>query len=130
MAVDKLAVGSYIISLNFCRFTKCIKCSSCSARENLTKKLINIAAQQVKSEFPQVQPFLQHLYVIKRKFNSTFQMINFGCNGWLQPILSDTGQVYNLISSTVSIEGESPKFAQMCFISDRDSEIATIGLQQ
>ena len=35
------------------------------------------------------------------------------------------GQVYHLIGSIVPTEGESPKFAQIYFIDDRESEIAT-----
>ena len=35
------------------------------------------------------------------------------------------GQVYHLIGSIVPTEGESPKFAQIYFIDDRESEVAT-----
>ena len=39
------------------------------------------------------------------------------------------GQVYHLIGSIVPSEGEYPKFAQIYFIDNEESEIATIGLQ-
>ena len=35
------------------------------------------------------------------------------------------GQVYHLIGSIVPSQGESPKFAQIYFIGDEDSEVAT-----
>ena len=35
------------------------------------------------------------------------------------------GQVYHLIGSIVPTEGESPKFAQIYFIDNQDSEVAT-----
>ena len=35
------------------------------------------------------------------------------------------GQIYHLIGSIVPTEGESPKFAQIYFIDDRESEVAT-----
>ena len=35
------------------------------------------------------------------------------------------GQVYHLIGSIVPAEGESPKFAQIYFIDNQDSEVAT-----
>ena len=41
------------------------------------------------------------------------------------PSIRIQGQVYHLIGSIVPTEGESPKFAQIYFIDDRESEVAT-----
>ena len=91
-------------------------------------------------EFPQLQPFLKHLYegidsngkhflTNIRKYNSVFQMTSFGCNevsmAGFNPSFRIQGQVYHLIGSIVSMQGESPKFSQIYFIDDRESEIAT-----
>ena len=91
-------------------------------------------------EFPQVQAFLQHLYesigsnskhclANIRKYNSVFQMTSFRCNEvsitGFNPLFRIQGQVYHLIGSIVVSQGESPKFAQIYFIGDEDSEVAT-----
>ena len=91
-------------------------------------------------QFPQVQPFLEHLYEGTdsdgkhflsniRKYNCAFQMTSFGCNevsmAGFNPSFRIQGQVYHLIGSIVPTEGESPKFAQIYFIDDRESEVAT-----
>ena len=90
--------------------------------------------------FPQLQPFLQHLYEGTdnnskhflsniRKYNCAFQMTSFGCNevsmAGFNLSFRIQGQVYHLIGSIVPSEGESPKFAQIYFIDDRESEIVT-----
>ena len=67
-------------------------------------------------EFPQLQPFLKHLYegidsngkhflTNIRKYNSVFQMTSFGCNevsmAGFNPSFRIQGQVYHLIGSIV-----------------------------
>ena len=54
-------------------------------------------------------------------------MISFGCNEMsvANPSFRIQGQVYHLIGSIVLTEGESPKFAQIYFIDNEESEIAT-----
>ena len=42
-----------------------------------------------------------------------------------KPSFRIQGQVYHLICSIVSTQGDSPKFAQIYFIDDLESEIAT-----
>ena len=91
-------------------------------------------------EFPQPQPFLKHLYegvdsngkhflANIRKYNSAFQMNSFGCNevsmAGFNPSFRIQGQVYHLIGSMVPTQGESPKFAQIYFIDNEESEVAT-----
>ena len=88
--------------------------------------------------FPQPQPFLQHLYEGTdsdskhflsniQKYNCAFQM-SFGCNevsmAGFNPSFRIQGQVYHLIGSMVPTAGESPKFAQIYFIDNRESEVA------
>ena len=90
--------------------------------------------------FPQLQAFLKPLYedidsngkhflTNIRKYNSVFQMTSFGCNevsmAGFNPSFRIQGQVYHLIGSIVPTQGESPKFAQIYFIDDLESEIAT-----
>ena len=89
--------------------------------------------------FPQPQPFLQHLYEGTdsdskhflsniRKYNCAFQMTSFGCNevtmSGFNPSFRIQGQVYHLIGSMVPTAGESPKFAQIYFIDNREFEVA------
>ena len=89
--------------------------------------------------FPQPQPFLQHLYEGTdsdgkhflsniRKYNCAFQMTSFGCNkitmAGFNPSFRIQGQVYHLIGSMVPTASESPKFAQIYFIDNRESEVA------
>ena len=89
--------------------------------------------------FPQPQPFLQCLYEGTdsdskhclsniRKYNCAFQMTSFGCNevsmAGFNPSFRIQGQVYHLIGSMVPTAGESPKFAQIYFIDNRESEVA------
>ena len=56
-------------------------------------------------------------------------MTRFRCNevsiSGFKPSFKTQDQVYHLIGSIVPTEGESPKFAQIYFIDDRVSEIAT-----
>ena len=91
--------------------------------------------------FPQPQPFLQHLYEgvdsngkhflanIATQYNSAFQMTSFGCNevsiAGFNPSFRIQGQVYHLIGSIIPTQGESPKFAQIYFIDNEESEVAT-----
>ena len=90
--------------------------------------------------FPQPQPFLQHLYKgidsdgkhflsNIRKYNCAFQMTSFGCHEinmtGFNPSFRIQGQVYHLIGSMIPTAGESPKFAQIYFIDNRESEVAT-----
>ena len=91
-------------------------------------------------QFPQPHSFLQHLYEgidssgkhflgNIRKYNSVFQMTSFGCNeismAGFNPSFRIQGQVYHLIGSIVPTQGESHKFAQIYFIGDEDTEVAT-----
>ena len=54
---------------------------------------------------------------------------SFGCNevskAGFNPSFRIQGQVYHLIGSIVPTQGESHKFAQIYFIGDEDSEVAT-----
>ena len=56
-------------------------------------------------------------------------MTSFGCSeitmAGFNPSFRIQGQVYHLIGSIVPAEGESPKFAQIYFIDNQDSEVAT-----
>ena len=56
-------------------------------------------------------------------------MTSFGCNGvsmaGFNPSFRIQGQVYPLISSIVPLQGGSSKFAQIYFMGDEESEIAT-----
>ena len=55
-------------------------------------------------------------------------MTSFGCNevsmAGFNPSFRIQGQVYHLIGSIVPTAGESPKFAQIYFIDNRQSEVA------
>ena len=74
------------------------------------------------NEFPQLQPFLQHLYESTgingkhflaniRKYNCAFQMTSFGCNEVSMAGFNPSFRIqYHLIGSIVPSEGESPKF--------------------
>ena len=119
-----------------------LQCSNCSALkfEKETDLLCCSKGNVQLDEFPQVQTFLQHLYegidsngkhflANIRKYNCVFQMTSFGCHevsmAGFNPSLRIQGQVYHLIGSIVPTEGESPKFAQIYFIDNEESEIAT-----
>ena len=56
-------------------------------------------------------------------------MTSFGCNevsrARFNPSFRIQGQAYHLIGSIVPTQGESHKFAQIYFIDDEDSEVAT-----
>ena len=56
-------------------------------------------------------------------------MTSFGCNkvsmAGFNPSFRVQGQVYHLISSIVPTQAESHNFAQIYFIGDEDSEVAT-----
>ena len=122
--------------------TLSLQCSNCGALkfERETDSLCCSKGNVQLEQFPQVQPFLQHLYegtdsdgkhflANIRKYNCAFQMTSFGCNevsmAGFNPSFRIQGQVYHLIGSIVPTEGESPKFAQIYFIDDRESEVAT-----
>ena len=117
-------------------------CSNCGAFkfEKETDSLCCSKGNVKLDEFPPVQAFLQHLYqgidsnskhflANIRKYNSVFQMTSFGCNevsmAGFNPSFRIQGQVYHLIGSIIPSQGESPKFAQIYFIGDEDSEVAT-----
>ena len=122
--------------------TLSINCCNCGALkfDKETESFCCSKGNVKLDEFPQLQPFLQHLYegvdsngkhflTTIRKYNSAFQMTNFGCNeismAGFNPSFRIQGQVYHLIGSIVPTQGESPKFAQIYFIDDREAEIAT-----
>ena len=56
-------------------------------------------------------------------------MTSFGCNeitmASFNPSFRIQGQVYHLIGSTAPTTGESPKFCQIYFIDNQESEVAT-----
>ena len=122
--------------------TLSIQCSHCGTLkfDKETALLCCSKGNVQLDEFPRLQSFLQHLYegidsngkhflANIRTYNSVFQMTSFGCNEvsmtGFNPSFRIQGQVYHLIGSIVPTEGESPKFAQIYFIDDRESEIAT-----
>ena len=117
------------------------QCSNCGALK-FNKETDGLCCSKGKvqlDQFPQLHPFLQHLYEgidsngkhflgNLRKYNSVFQMTSFGCNevsmAGFNPSFRIQGQVYHLIGSIVPTQGESHKFTQIYFIGDEDSEIA------
>ena len=118
-----------------------VKCQNCGALKfNKETDGLCCSKGNVKLDaFPQLQPFLQHLYEGTdnegkhflsniRKYNCAFQMTSFGCNeimtAGFNPSFRIQGQVCHLIGSIVPTAGESPKFAQIYFIDNRESEIA------
>ena len=56
--------------------------------------------------------------------NDKFWM-QWGDNAWLQPLFRIQGQVYHRIGSMVPSLGESPKFCQIYFIDNQESQVAT-----
>ena len=131
---------------NFCNTTDIgtlsLQCSNCGALK-FDKETDSLCCSKGKVQldgFPQPQLFLRHLYegvdsngkhflANIRKYNSAFQMTSFGCNevsmAGFNPSFRIQGQVYHLIGSMVPTQGESPKFAQIYFIDNEESEIAT-----
>ena len=122
--------------------TMTLRCSTCGALkfEKETDSLCCSKGKVQLDEFPQPQTFLQHLYegidsngkhflANIRKYNSAFQMTSFGCNevsmAGFNPSFRIQGQVYHLIGSIVPTQGESHKFAQIYFIDNEESEVAT-----
>ena len=122
--------------------TLSLQCSDCGALkfEKETDSLCCSKGKVQLDDFPQLQPFLQHLYegvdsngkhflTNIHKYNCAFQMTSFGCNeismAGFNPSFRIQGQVYHLIGSIVPTQGESPKFAQIYFIDNEESEIAT-----
>ena len=115
-----------------------VECPNCGA----LKKLKDFVAQKAMSNkmySNNHHHFLQHLYEGTgsdsnhflsniRKYNSTFQMTSFGCNEvcmvGFNPSFRIQGQVYHLIGSMFPTAGESPKFAQIYFIDNQESEVA------
>ena len=122
--------------------TLSVECSNCGALKFPieTESLCCSKGNVQLDAFPQPPVFLQHLYegidsngkhflTNIRKYNSAFQMTSFGCSeitmAGFNPSFRIQGQVYHLIGSIVPAEGESPKFAQIYFIDNQDSEVAT-----
>ena len=118
-----------------------VQCQKCGALKfNKETEGLCCSKGNVKLDaFPQLQPFLQHLYegtdsegkhflTNIRKYNCAFQMTSFGCNettmSGFSPSFRIQGQVYHLIGTIVPTAGESPKFAQIYFIDNRESEVA------
>ena len=119
-----------------------VQCQNCGAF-NFSKETEGFCCSKsnVKLDvFPQPQPFLQCLYEgtdsdgkhflsnIRKYNNCAFQMTSFGCNevsmAGFNPSFRIQGHVYHLIGSMVPTAGESPKFAQIYFIDDQESELA------
>ena len=122
--------------------TLSVQCSKCGATKfpMETESLCCLKGTVQLDAFPQPPVFLQHLYegvdsngkhflTSIRKYNCVFQMTSFGCSeitmAGFNPSFRIQGQVYHLIGSIVPAEGESPKFAQIYFIDNQDSEVAT-----
>ena len=122
--------------------TLSVECSKCGAIKfpMETEALCCLKGNVQLDAFPQPPVFLQHLYegldsngkhflTNIRKYNCAFQMTSFGCSeitmAGFNPSFRIQGQVYHLIGSIVPAEGESPKFAQIYFIDNQDSEVAT-----
>ena len=101
-----------------------IECSNCGAFKfhKETDSLCCSKGNVQLNEFPQLQPFLQHLYegihsngklflANIRKYNCAFQLTSFGCNEvamvGFNPSFRKQGQVYHLIGSIVPSQGES-----------------------
>ena len=112
------------------RYTKFAMFKLCALKfERETDSLCCSKGNVQLEEFPQVQPFLQHLHEGTDsngkhflanicKYNCAFQITSFGCNevsrSGFNPSFRIQGQVYHLIGSIVPTEGEYPKFAQIC----------------
>ena len=122
--------------------TLSVECSNCGAIKfpMETESLCCLKGNVQLDAFPQPPVFLQHLYqgvdsngkhflANIRKYNCAFQMTSFGCSEitmtGFNPSFRIQGQVYHLIGSIVPAEGESPKFAQIYFIDNHDSKVAT-----
>ena len=114
------------------------KCSNCGALK-FSKESEGFCGNVNLDLFPQPPPFLQRLYEgigsdsnhflsNIRKYNCAFQMTSFGCNevtmAGFNPSFRIQGQVYHLLGSMLPTAGESPKFAQIYFIDNRESEVA------
>ena len=131
---------------DFCNTTNVgtlsLECSNCGAIKfpMETESLCCSKGNVQLDAFPQPPVFLQHLYegvdsngkhflTNIRKYNCAFQMTSFGCSeitmAGFNPTFRIQGQVYHLIGSIIPTEGESPKFAQIYFIDNQDSEVAT-----
>ena len=108
--------------------------------EKETDSLCCLKGKVQLDEFPHPRPFLQHLYegidsngkhflANIRKYNCAFQMTSFGCNevsmAGFNPSFRIQRQVYHLIGSIIPTQGESHKFAQIYFIDNEESEVAT-----
>ena len=122
--------------------TLSVQCSNCGDIKfpMETESLCCLKGSVQLDAFPQPPVFLQHLYegvdsngkhflANIRKYNCAFQMTSFGCSeitmAGFNPSFRIQGEVYHLIGSIVPAEGESPKFAQIYFIDNQDSEVAT-----
>ena len=119
-----------------------VECTHCGALKfpEETESLCCLKGNVQLEAFPQPQSFLRHLYEgtdsagrhflhTIRKYNSAFQMTSFGCNeitmAGFNPSFRVQGQVYHRIGSLVPSAGESPKFSQIYFIDNQQTELAT-----
>ena len=63
------------------------------------------------------------------EYNSAFQMISFRCNEIAMPGFNPSfriqGQVYHRIGSMVPSTGDTPKYNQIYFIDNQESQVAT-----
>ena len=122
--------------------TLSVECTHCGALKfpQETESLCCLKGNVQLEAFPQPQSFLRHLYegtntagkhflASIRKYNSAFQMTSFGCNeitmAGFNPSFRVQGQVYHRIGSLVPSTGESPKFSQIYFIDNQQTEVAT-----
>ena len=122
--------------------TLSVECTHCGALKfpQETESLCCLKGNVQLEAFPQPQSFLRHLcegtntagkhfLASIRKYNSAFQMTSFGCNeitmAGFNPSFRVQGQVYHRIGSLVPSTGESPKFSQIYFIDNQQTEVAT-----
>ena len=118
---------------------ECTHCGTLKFPED-TESLCCLKGNVQLEAFPQPQSFLRHLYEGTdsagrhflhniHKYNSAFQMTSFGCNeitmAGFNPSFRVQGQVYHRIGSLVPSAGESPKFSQIYFIDNQQTELAT-----
>ena len=120
---------------NFFSTVECQKCEALKFSKE-TEGFCCSKSNVMLDAFPQPQPYLyesidsdgKHFLSNIRKYNCAFQMTSFGCHEinmtGFNPSFRIQGQVYHLIGSMVPTAGESPKFAQIYFIDNRESEVA------
>ena len=119
-----------------------VQCSDCGILkfDKETDRLCCSKGKVKLDQYPQPHRFLQHLYegidsngkhflANMRKYNCVFQMTSFGCNevsmAGFNPSFRIQDQVYHFIRSIVPTQCESHKFAEIYFIGDEDSKVAT-----